>query len=492
MTDNIIHTQNGRLHADTPLTKIDDLVSRAVDHGNIVLHFHGGLVSEAKGRQIAQFLAPKYDAAGAFPIFFVWEAGLLETIRHNLGEISKERLFRLVLKRVGKVVTRKAAQTAGDRAAGALPAVDTSAREAELDAALDAMARGENPGPPPPPPPPDSPLSQMEEVQLETELSTDFMLRQEVDAVSNGLRTPDEVAADMASRSATTVRGSATTLMDPESLDNLVDRPAPGDRGVISTVRVVKAIIAVAKRAIGRFLDGRGHGLHATIVEEVLREFYLANVGGIIWKHMKKDTEDSFGDAADCGGTAVLKRLNDKMGDGDNVKITLVGHSTGAVYIAHLLAKAAEIRPQGFDFNVVFLAPAVTFDLAHQAISNHAAQCAGLRIFTMTDANERNDVLVPVLYPHSLLYFVSGVVEFEPDAPILGMARYFDTRAFPDADFSTVGAMRTYLDQGDERVIWSVTRGAPAGRNAAAIKHGDFDNEDETIASVQHIIANGF
>lgn len=492
MIENIIHTQNGLLHADTPLTKVDDLVSRAVDHGNIVLHFHGGLVSEAKGRQIAEFLAPKYDVAGAFPIFFVWEAGLLETVRNNLEEISKERLFRLILKRVVKVVTRKAAQTQGERATGALPAVDTSAREAELDAALDAMARGDDVAPPSPPPPPVSPLTQMEEVQLETELSTDFLLRQEVEAVSNGLRTPDEIAADMASRSATTVKGSATTLMDPESLDNLVDRPAPGDRGVISTARVVKAIIAVAKRAIGRFLDGRGHGLHATLVEEVLREFYLANVGGLIWKLMKKDTEDSFGDAADCGGTAVLRRLSDKMGDGDGVKITLVGHSTGAVYIAHLMKKAAEIRPQGFDFNLVFLAPAVTFDLIHQAISNHAEQCAGIRIFTMTDANERNDVLVPVLYPHSLLYFVSGVVEFEPDAPILGMARYFDKSAFPDADFLTVGAMRTYLDQDDDRVIWSITRGAPAGRNAAAVKHGDFDNEDETIASVQHIIANGF
>ena len=493
MSDNVIHTHNGRLHADTPLSKVDDLVSRAVDRGKLVLHFHGGLVSEQRGRQIAQFLAPKYEEAGAFPIFFVWEAGLFETIRNNLGEISQEKLFRLILKRVGKIVARKAAQTVGDRSAGALPAVDTTTWDAEMDAALDAMARGEAASPPPPPPTqaPMSPLSTMEERQLETEMATDFVLRQEVEAVSNGLRLPDEIAAEMASRSATTVKGSSRTLMDPGSLERLVDRPDPGDRGVISTARIVKAIILVAKRAIARFLAGRGHGLHATLVEEVLREFYLANVGGLIWKHMKKDTEDTFGDAADCGGTAVLQRLNDRMDAGTSLEITLVGHSTGAVLIAHLLKKAAEIRPGGFDFKIVFLAPAVTFDLAHQAISNHSNEIAGLRIFTMTDENEKKDDLVPVLYPHSLLYFVSGVVEFEPDAPILGMARYYEDSDFPDGDFPAVGAMRTYLTQGDDRVVWSITEGAPAGRNTAALKHGDFDNEDTTIASVQHIIASG-
>ena len=36
-------------------------------------------------------------------------------------------------------------------------------------------------------------------------------------------------------------------------------------------------------------------------------------------------------------------------------------------------------------------------------------------MFTMTDENEKKDRLVPVIYPHSLLYLVSGVVEPEVD-----------------------------------------------------------------------------
>lgn len=491
MTENIIHLENGKLHADTPLSKVDDLVSQAVEHGNVTLHFHGGLVSEANGRQIADFLAPKYEAAGGFPIFFVWEAGAWETVRNNLGEIAKELLFRLVMKRVRAILDRKAVQTDGDRAVGVLPQVDSTARDAEFDAALDTISAATD-GEPPEPPAPKSQLTLIEETQLEMELGADFLLQQEVQAASNGLRTPAEISADAASRSATTVQGSTTTLMDPESLDRLVDRPAADARGLISTARVAKAIIAVAKRVIARSLEGRSHGLHATLVEEVLREFYLANVGGLIWKHMKQDTQDSFGDDQSCGGTAVLKMLDEKIVDGADVTITLVGHSTGAVYIAHLLKKAAEIRPNGYDFNIVLLAPAVTHELMHQAVANHGSQVAGIRVFTMTDENEKNDVLVPVLYPHSLLYFVSGVVEFEPDAPLVGMARFFEEGAFPDVDFPALGAVRGYLEQGDERVVWSVTKGAPAGKNSAALKHGDFDNENETLASVGHIIANGF
>jgi hypothetical protein len=40
---------------------------------------HGNLVNEDAARGIAQSLTPEYQAAGAFPIFFVWESGLIES-----------------------------------------------------------------------------------------------------------------------------------------------------------------------------------------------------------------------------------------------------------------------------------------------------------------------------------------------------------------------------------------------------------------------------
>ena len=48
----------------------------------------------------------------------------------------------------------------------------------------------------------------------------------------------------------------------------------------------------------------------------------------------------------------------------------------------------------------------------------------------MTDELEQADRLIPVIYPHSLLYFVSGVLEDEADKPLLGMERYL-TRRLP-------------------------------------------------------------
>ena len=327
--------------------------------------------------------------------------------------------------------------------------------------------------------------------------------------MSNSLRRPDEIATDRASRAAVTVQGATATLMDPDTLDRLVDRPEPGARGVISVAKIVAAVISVAGRVIDRRLSGRDHGLHATIVEEVLREFYLANIGGRIWTMMKDDTRDAFGDDHRVyGGTAVLHLLNALIEDGRQFRITLVGHSTGAVFIGHLLRKAAEIRPAGFDFQVVFLAPAATFRLTKDALLPHAGQIGGLRIFTMTDDNEKADALLPPLYPHSLLYFVSGVVEDGTDMPILGMARFHDAAAFPPGPFPEVHQVRQHFDNGHlakrfdyngqhlsgiaNSLVWSVTTGAGGGLNSQSRKHGDFDNDRTTLDSVKHIIANGF
>ncbi|AZV76960.1 alpha/beta hydrolase [Parasedimentitalea marina] len=497
MSNHIIHLANGELQSDTPKSKVDEILAQAAASKNIVLHFHGGLVSEARGRDIAEFLTRQYDEGDAYPVFFVWEAGLLETIQNNLGQIAKELIFRTVVKRVTGILARKLTQTDGDRATGALPNVNLSGVEAKLEEALDALAVGE-----------DASgellsdivdvsglaqLTPLEELQLREELNRDFTLRRAVGEVTNGLRDADDIANELSSRSANSVRGSAETLMDPGSIERMVDRPDPASRGVLSVIRVAKAVIAVAKRCISRALDGRAHGLHATVVEEILREFYVANVGGLVWKHMKQDTADSFGDNPERhGGTAVLTVLNDLMEADPDLRITLVGHSTGAVYIAHMLEKADEIRPQGFNFDVVFLAPAVTFDLAATAFQNHGGQMRNFRIFTMTDENEQEDVLVKFLYPHSLLYFVSGVVEFEPDAPLVGMQRFYETEAFPDDEFPKVASLRNHLVSIEHSVVWSVTTGAGPGLNSQSLCHGDFDNDETTLTSLKHILKHGF
>lgn len=499
MADHIIHISNGKLANDTPFDHVETIVEAAVAKKNIVIHMHGGLVDEAAGRAIAEKLTSLYVDAGAYPIFPVWEAGLLEVLKNNMRELAGEAFFRVVLKRVLRIVGRKISQDDNTRAANSLPDIDFGAEESQLDAALDQVARGVeeagqvrdaatlDPG--------TTQITPIEETALESELSSDFILQSTVESVSEGLRERSDIERDNAARSANPVIASTKTLMDPEAAEKLIDRPegALQARGFISMAKVIKAIISIAKRVIERWLKGRFHGFHATTVEEILREFYLANIGGVFWSQMKKDTKDSFGsDPQVYGGTALLTLLNDRIGSANDVKITLIGHSTGAVFIAHLLEKAQEIRPSGFDFNIIMLAPASTCQLTTKAFHDFQNQIAGLRIFTMLDEKETADWLVPVLYPHSLLYFVSGVAEFEPDAPLVGLNRFYDRQKYPASKFPDVESFRQLIDNTQNGVVWSISTGQPDGLNCKAVHHGDFDDEDLTQKSMKHIIANGF
>ncbi|MBK1722144.1 hypothetical protein [Thiocystis violacea] len=491
MTNHIIHTANGRLAPDTPFSAVKQMVDDAVDSGNLVLHFHGGLVSQAKGRAIAERLTPEYQRAGAFPIFSVWESGALETIRNNLGSIAAEAFFRILLKRVSSMVRRKLEQGVGARAAGVIPALDLSAEEAALDRALDSG----DPARLPAEPVPDAaltPLSDAEMMVLEAELQADPELQIAAQGVSAGLRDPTDVVADAAARTGAPVRAATGTLMDPAAVDALLDRPDPTARGLFSAAKLAKALVLVAARVIRRYLHKRDHGFHATVVEEILRAFYLANVGGTIWAQMKGDTQNSFGpDPERFGGTAVLSLLGERVRNGARPRVTLVGHSTGAVYIAHLLKVAETLLPAELKLNIVLLAPASTFALTAESFTHNRARIQGLRIFTMSDPNERKDRLVPVLYPHSLLYFVSGVVEPDADTPLIGMQRYYDAARYPGDRFPAVESFRHLTADVPHSLVWSVAAGG-AGLETAALKHGDFDDEPTTLASLRHLIQKGF
>ena len=122
--DHIIHLENGRLAPDTPASIVESIVSQALQHpgsSGIVIHFHGGLVNYDRGRGVAERLYSEYLDAGAYPIFLVWESGLIETIVNNLDQIRQEDLFRLLWKRLAGIVLRKFNQSASQRAANDLP-----------------------------------------------------------------------------------------------------------------------------------------------------------------------------------------------------------------------------------------------------------------------------------------------------------------------------------------------------------------------------------
>lgn len=498
VVDHIIHVANGTLQSDTPATFVRDMAKRAAASPVVVLHIHGGLVKESSGRDTATRLCPVYQAAGAFPVFFVWEAGLFETLRNNLGEIAQEAFFQLLWKRVAKIVSRKTAQTDGQRAASALPLVDTSSIERAIEESLvrdsagadrvDQLARNE------PAVQLTAELSELEQAQLELDLQVDAELLLEVRSISNGMRTPADIQADEQSRGAAPVRASSHTLMDPAAIGTLVDRPDPGARGVVSVLKVAKAVVMIAARVIARMVRNRDHGLHATIVEEILREFYLANAGGAIWELMKQDTADCFKNDPDVfGGTCFLDALAQEMqAQQTSPRIVVVGHSTGAVFISHFVDAAAARLPATADIGIIFLAPASRFELTAATLAAHPNRIRAVRSFGMKDAVEQADRLVPVLYPHSLLYFVSGVVEHGDDVPLVGMARFHDTAHFPAARFPEVEQVRAFLQGQNNGTVWSTVQNAGVGINSMSEHHGDFDNDPTTLVSVQDMIRSGF
>jgi hypothetical protein len=278
--------------------------------------------------------------------------------------------------------------------------------------------------------------------------------------------------------------------MSPSILDDIRrEAPAPETRGLVTVSTIISGAVAVLASVIDRFATRRDHGVYATVVEELLRKFYLANAGKLVWDLMKKDTADAFGnDLNQHGGTAFLEGLKTHLATGHRPHITLVGHSTGSIYICHFLKHADARLPADVTFDVIFLAPACTFMLFSETLKNHGHRIARIRSFGMLDEVECADVLVPLVYPHSLLYLVSAIFEDEPDTPLVGMQRYYSREA--PYDTPEVLSCVDYLLASSERAVWSVVN-AGNGLSSSAKKHGDFDNDVPTLESLRYIIANG-
>jgi hypothetical protein len=455
----------------------------------LVVHFHGGLVNERAGIAIAERLIPVYRGAGAYPVFFVWESGWYDVVRRNLGEIFAERVFRRLQRHVTRFVLGKLRQTPGVRGAE-VDLVDEFTVRQELIRPSDghepfAAWNGRRL-------PADATLERTEEAQLRTLLAADVALADEAARIVAGLRDPVDVAHDRAATRGATVQGSTETKMSPEVLEEMRRESAgSGVRGEWLSLRLIKGAVAVAAATIARFASGRHHGVHATIVEELLREFYLANAGRAVWRLMKSDAADAFGpDRSVAGGSMFLSELAGALARRDTApRLVLVGHSTGAICIAHLLGAADTTLPPDVAFDVVYLAPALSFADFAGTLANQRKRIADLRSFAMSDAAESRDALIPLLYPRSLLYLVSGLFEDDVDEPLVGMHRYFDLERFPPRKFPAVGTGRDYLTS--DRVLWSPCD-LGDGRRSGASAHAAFDDDPDTVASLVQILGRGF
>jgi hypothetical protein len=480
----------------TERAAVDAMLDAMAARGRGVIHFHGGLVSEARGMETARSLLPIYSDAGAYPVFFVWRSGLTEIASGTmLKDIANEAIFKQLLKRLLRFAVAKVTSDAGAKGIGpgAIPG------EAETEEELGKREAGKEPFADREIAAEVAEVSPADRQLLELELMSDAALQA---AVQSAVRQDADAGEARARGIAPADAGVAPTLLDPEAIAELrAGTPGEGAKGVFSTAALVTKAVRILARVVERFRSGRDHGIYPTVVEEILREFYLASAGAAIWQAMKKETLDTFAPGhEDRGGSYFLTRLGERLGRDPHLEITLVGHSTGAVFINNLM-EAVEARrkdeeqpfPAEFRFrHVVFLAPACTFTDFARVVRRWENLWEDFRMFTMTDDAECRDALVPVVYPRSLLYFVSGVLERDAEGksaaamPIVGLERYYktDVPGLPDE----VEDVREFVAE-QQRAVWSPADAGP-GLSSGATSHGAFDDDEHVRASLRAIIGH--
>ena len=221
-----------------------------------------------------------------------------------------------------------------------------------------------------------------------------------------------------------------------------------------------------ASERVGGFSDWTDR-----IIESVVRR-----PGTLLWDEMKQDAYDAF--APNGAGTDAVNRFTKHIKKSKkNKKIHLVGHSTGAIVIAHLLhtLKRYQFRVESCSL----LAPACSIDL----FTSHylpvldgktTLKMKDLTIYNLKDELERDDHVARV-YRKSLLYLVSNALERRPEPPpddpqpkpLLGM-QIFEKLAKPP--------------KAKHKFIYS---NGVEGRRTRSTSHGGFDND---IYTMNHVL----
>lgn len=453
----------------TTAAQIDQLIEHleANDAARLALHFHGGLIAEEKGAAIAARMAPVFDSPEVHPVTFVWETGLGETLRNNISTITSTKLYGKLVEVTAKMVGDRIGGNLGGRGPGGTlepEELEDGLREDDPLGRFDDSFR--------------SNAARIDETLLDSEEELEALFEEELDA-------DEELAvlvADEAER---------TELFDPDRGAEIDEELAPDGRSVVSMFVVARALARITLRVIGRLRNKRDHGVYPTIFEETVRELYLADAGRWVWSGMKQAAHSMWLPNTDLEGndrhvgTYFLEGLAE-LQERRDLQVDLIGHSAGSVAICHLLA-ANDLMGMGVAFrNLIFLAPAVRTDLFYNEVVSHQDRFEEFRMFTMDDENEGRDRLMGRAYPRSLLYLISGILETEPDATILGMQRHVSgEEPYQDGELRAVAQ----FVNAPTRSVWSVTGGdAPRGFRTESRRHGDFDEDPATRDSLRAIV----
>jgi hypothetical protein len=376
-----------------------------------------------------------YAKAGAYPLFFIWNSDLLTTLLGPSSGYSSNAVFRRVIERHIVFIARKMLQ--------ALAALDNPEHPLW---ALARLARG----------------------PLPLRLSTLAAFGRIADWVW-GQRPKG-----------TTLTATPQEIRDFEKLliSDATIRALGGwlDGKTKFTQQAGEDFLT---RVIKRFESGHDHGLYTTLVEELLHVVRMDDLCAYEWTKMKGFIDDSFRpDPTMWGGTAFVQNLASVWTAG--MRLTLISHSAGAIYIERMLNEIDKLLPD-IAADVILIAAGISFERLAPSIKLFRSK---FRFFALDDEYEGGYWEIPPVYDKSLLYFVSSLCERDGnmDKELVGMQRYWsgaDPYLTPDV-IKVTSAIPV-----DARV-WSPTdsKALPCFR-AHAYKHGGFAKECETKKSVE-------
>jgi hypothetical protein len=200
-------------------------------------------------------------------------------------------------------------------------------------------------------------------------------------------------------------------------------------------------------------------------------------------------------DAELPGASLVVERLaryvTARSADGADggVRVHLVGHSAGSIFLAALLDRLAAARV--VVDSMALLAPAIRVDAFAGSVLRHLGPGKTVRrfaTFAMTDERELNDACGARgvnIYQKSLLYLVSRALErpgpgdVGGEVRLVGMQRFFDRPLAPGATTT----LREAIAAAGGASIFSRSTDPDESRSDAT-SHGGFDDDAPTMTSV--------
>lgn len=454
----------------TSVGDIDALLKYLEDtkQAKLTIHFHGGLVSEETGLSTARAMTTVYAAAGAHPVTFIWESGFLETVKDNLNTITQTEVFKKLL----ALVLKHAMKALGLSLPGKGPGMPMSLGEIQVQLAsgapfedFDVRARG------------------AAKVHTQEELDEMFP---EIEA-----EVEEDVEADTDLQLLISAPVAETHLFDKAAV---AVSDSDKQKGILTFAKLAVAVAAIVYRVVKRYIALHDHGFYPTVVEEILREFYLADLGEWVWGNMNQKAEQIWEPNHGLSGQSVhggryflegVARLQQRQA----LTLDLVGHSAGSIVICHLLKIATASNLSLKIRNVIFMAPACTSKLFLTEIVRPTGRFANFRMFTMNEEYECKNRLVPLVYTRSLLYLISGALDGQNDEPVAGMERFLqDQPPFAEPDLREIVAFLR-ASSGERLVLSKTTDNAPRGMRCTAERHQDFDENGPMQDSLIFLIA---